>query len=92
MAALTPGDGRVYNLGIGRGYSVRQIIDATKRVTGRAIKVIEAPRRAGDPPTLYADPTKIKRELGWSAKITDLDGIIASAWRWFQEHPRGYGS
>ncbi len=92
MAALKPGDTRTYNLGIGRGYSVREIIDATRRVTGREFKVNEGPRRAGDPPTLFADPGKIKRELGWSARITDLDEIIGSAWRWFQKHPRGYGS
>jgi UDP-glucose 4-epimerase len=92
MAALSPGEARVYNLGIGRGYSVRQIIDVATRVTGRPLNVLEGPRRAGDPPALYADPSKIKGDLNWSAKVTDLDEIIASAWRWFQKHPRGYGS
>jgi len=90
MAALKPGDTRTYNLGIGRGYSVRQIIDAARRITGREIKVKEGSRRAGDPPRLFADASKIKRELGWAASITSLDDIIASAWNWFQEHPRGY--
>jgi UDP-glucose 4-epimerase len=52
--------------------------------------VKDGPRRAGDPPRLFADPAKIKRELGWSAKITDLDEIIRSAWNWFQKHPDGY--
>src|SRR5205814_2226763 len=72
MAALKPGETRTYNLGIGRGHSVREIIDATRRVTGRTFAVKEGPRRAGDPPTLFADPSKIKRELGWAAKLTDL--------------------
>jgi len=90
MNALEPGDTRTYNLGIGRGYSVRQIMDAVRRVTGRDFGVIEGARRAGDPPVLYADPAKVKRELGWSAKITDLDEIIRSAWRWFENHPNGY--
>jgi UDP-glucose 4-epimerase len=92
MEALSPGDTRTYNLGIGKGYSVREIIDATRRITGKEFTVKEGPRRPGDPPMLYADPAKIRRELGWAAKITDLGEIIASAWRWFQKHPRGYGS
>jgi UDP-glucose 4-epimerase len=92
MAALKPGDMRTYNLGIGRGYSVRQIIESARRVTGRPFKVVEGPRRAGDPPQLFADPSKVREELGWSAGITDLDEIIGSAWRWFQKHPRGYRS
>jgi UDP-glucose 4-epimerase len=92
LEALRPGDTRTYNLGIGRGYSVREIIDAAKRVTGRPISVKEGARRPGDPPMLFADPQKIRRELGWSARITDLDQIIESAWAWFQKHPRGYRS
>lgn len=90
MNALKPGDQRVYNLGIGRGYSVRQIIDSARRITRRELRVVEGPRRPGDPPTLYADPAKIQRELRWKAAITDLDDIVASAWRWFEQHPRGY--
>lgn len=92
LGAIKPGDTRTYNLGIGRGYSVREIMDATRRVTGKEFKVVEGPRRAGDPPTLFADAGKIKRELGWSASITDLDEIIGSAWLWFRKHPEGYGS
>ena len=90
MGALKPGDTRAYNLGIGKGYSVREIIDAAKRVTGVDFPVGEGPRRAGDPPELYANPTKVKEELGWEAKITDLDEIIGSAWNWYQKHPDGY--
>jgi UDP-glucose-4-epimerase GalE len=92
MNALKPGDVRAYNLGIGKGYSNRQIVDAVKRVTGRNFTVKDGPRRPGDPPELYADPRKIKAELGWSARITDLDQIVATAWNWFSKHPRGYGS
>lgn len=90
MNALRPGDNRFYNLGIGRGYSNREIVEAVRRVTGKKFTVHEGPRRPGDPPELYADPRKIKAELGWSARFTDLDEIVATAWRWFQAHPRGY--
>ncbi|MBX3359367.1 MAG: UDP-glucose 4-epimerase GalE [Phycisphaeraceae bacterium] len=94
MGSLDPAkdeSGRVYNLGIGRGYSVREIIGACERVTGKRIAVVEGDRRAGDPPALYADPRKIQRDLSWRASITDLDEIVGSAWRWFEKHPRGYG-
>ncbi|MCA9291915.1 MAG: UDP-glucose 4-epimerase GalE [Phycisphaerales bacterium] len=91
MSALGPGDERTYNIGIGDGSSVREVIEATRDVTGRAFEVIEGPRRAGDPPMLYADSSKIRDELGWVAKHTDLRGIIDDAWRWRQVHPHGYG-
>ncbi len=91
MEALEPGDTRFYNLGIGNGLSVREIIDACRDVTGVDFPVKEGPRRAGDPPVLYADPSKIRNELGWSASITDVREIVASAWNWFQSHPDGYG-
>jgi UDP-glucose 4-epimerase len=90
LNALKPGEERIYNLGIGKGYSVRQIIDSVQRVTGKTITVKEGPRRPGDPPELFADPRKIKSELNWSARITDLDKIVRSAWKWFQANPNGY--
>ncbi len=90
MRCLVPGDRRKYNLGTGEGLSVRQIIESVERVTGQKLKVIEGERRPGDPAQLYADPTRIRDELGWSASITDPDAIVASAWKWFQKHPRGY--
>ena len=90
MAALKPGEHRIYNLGIGKGLSVRQIIDSVQRVTGKTFKVIEGPRRAGDPPELYADPRKIASEMNWKARITDPDEIVRSAWNWFSKHPKGY--
>jgi len=90
MNALTNGDERIYNLGIGNGYSVREIIDAAKDVTGIDFAVKEGDRRPGDPPMLYADPSKIKAELNWQAKHTDVREIIEHAWQWFKEHPEGY--
>jgi len=90
LGAIRPGDARVYNLGIGRGYSVREIIDAVRKVTGAKFQVKSGQRRPGDPPRLFADPRTIKAELGWQAKITDLNEIVESAWRWFQANPNGY--
>jgi UDP-glucose 4-epimerase len=71
-----------YNCGYGRGFSVREVIDAVDRVIGRKLPVREGPRRAGDPPTLISDPTRIKQDLGWMPVHDDLDGIIASALEW----------
>lgn len=90
LDALRPGDARTYNLGIGRGCSVREIIETARRVTGEAFAVREGPRRAGDPAVLFADPGAIRRDLGWRAQRTDLHAMIDSAWRWFRAHPRGY--
>ncbi|MCL2647400.1 MAG: UDP-glucose 4-epimerase GalE [Phycisphaerales bacterium] len=87
---LQAGKGLFYNLGVGRGYSNREIIQAVERVTGRNIAVKASARRPGDPPELFADPAKIKKELGWAAKITDLDEIVRTAWQWFSKHPNGY--
>ncbi len=92
MDAIRPGTRGAYNVGIGRGYSVRQIIQAVREVSERDFEVVEHARRAGDPPMVFADPTRIGRELGWSAKVTDLREIIGSAYRWFEAHPRGYAT
>lgn len=91
MDKLDDGDQRHYNLGIGRGHSVKEIIDAAREVTGRDIPVKIGPRRAGDPPRLYANADKIAREIGWSATFTDIRETIESAWRWHTSHPDGYG-
>ncbi len=91
MDALQPGDTRFYNLGIGRGYSVREVIEAAKVVTGVSIPVEIGPRRPGDPPVLYADASKIQRELGWAARTRTVEPMIATAWNWFRSHPEGYG-
>ncbi|MCC5829192.1 MAG: UDP-glucose 4-epimerase GalE [Phycisphaeraceae bacterium] len=92
MEHLRPGDQRFYNLGIGRGYSVREIIDAAREVTGVDFEVRVGPRRPGDPPELYADPSRIQQELGFAARHTDIREVIKTAWRWFKDHPEGYGS
>lgn len=92
LHALDPDrhESRIYNIGIGRGYSVREVIETCRRVSGVNFRAIDGERRAGDPPSLYADPAKIKRELNWSAKHQRLDDIVASAWRWHQQNPNGY--
>lgn len=87
---LKPGKGLFYNLAVGNGYSNREIIASVERVTGKKIPVKESPRRPGDPPELWASPEKIKRELGWSAKFTQLDDIVKTAWNWFSKNPNGY--
>ncbi len=91
MNALEPGDKRFYNLGIGNGMSVKEIVDAVKKVTGIDFTVEIGDRRPGDPPSLYADPSKIKAELGWEASIKDVERMVADAWAWFQKMPQGYG-
>jgi UDP-glucose 4-epimerase len=80
----------IYNLGNGRGFSVREVIEAARKVTGHPIPAVESPRRPGDPAVLVASSERITKELGWKPKHADLESIIASAWRWFQEHPKGY--
>jgi len=75
----------LYNLGNGQGFSVREVVEATRRVTGHAIPVVEEPRRAGDPAILVADSQKIGSELGWKPQVGKLDDIIASAWTWHQK-------
>lgn len=82
---------RVYNLGNGDGYSVREVIETARGVTGAEIPATVGPRRPGDPPILIASSTKIRRELGWSPQYGDLDDIISSAWEWHRRHPNGYG-
>jgi UDP-glucose 4-epimerase len=81
----------VYNLGYGNGYSVAEVVEMARQVTGRWISTEAAPRRAGDPPVLIANPDKIMRDLGWTPRHSELDRIIESAWRWHQAHPEGYG-
>ena len=81
----------VYNLGCGgEGYSVKQVIDSAREVTGRPIDVRTGARRPGDPAVLVASSDKIRRELGWAPRLQDLRAIIESAWKWMQTHPEGY--
>ncbi len=90
LAQLTPGAKLAYNVGIGRGYSVREVIRTVEEVTGMKVPVKEGPRRAGDPPSLVAGADKIRAELGWAPKYDNLKAIIESAWRWHKAHPAGY--
>jgi UDP-glucose-4-epimerase GalE len=87
---LEPGKALKLNLGTGRGYSVREVIEACRRVTGHAIPDIVGPRREGDPPELIADATAARSTLGWQPRYTTIDAIVETAWRWHQTHPRGY--
>lgn len=79
-----------YNLGSGQGYSVRQVIDTVREVSGRDLKVVEAPRRPGDPAVLTSDATKARTELGWVTRKPQLREMVATAWAWHREHPSGY--
>ena len=91
MQALEQGN-RVYNLGNGKGFSVRQVIDTARAVTGAVIPERIGPRRAGDPARLVASSDLIRRELGWSPRYPGLQQIIETAWRWHQQYPQGYAS
>jgi UDP-glucose 4-epimerase len=80
----------IYNLGNGQGFSVREVIEGVRRVTGHAIPVVESPRREGDPAVLIASSEKIRRELNWKPKFQELDDILKSAWVWHKNFPNGY--
>lgn len=87
----TPGAGCFYNLGVGKPYSVREVVDAIEAVSGRRVPVVETDRRPGDPPALYADSSLARNELGWTPRFTDLREIVETAWRWHAAHPNGFG-
>jgi len=89
LEALEEGS-RIYNLGNGHGYSVKEVVEAARRVTGHPIPTVERPRRPGDAPLKVASAEKIERELGWQPRHPDLESIIESAWRWHQANPQGY--
>jgi len=86
-----PGTQLFYNLGTGTPTSNRAVIRAVEKIVGKPVKVIEGPRRPGDPPALFADSSKAQRELGWKVKYPDIESIVATAWRWHSSHPKGYG-
>ncbi len=90
LDALDTKDRLVYNVGSGNGFSVREVIETARAVTGHAIPATESPRRPGDPPRLVASSDKIRAELGWQPLHTDLKDMIASAWEWHRSHPKGY--
>lgn len=91
MLALGAEQNAQYNLGTGGGTSVREVIAACERVTGKKIAVLEEPRRAGDPARLIAASEKIRSELGWTPKYQDIQQIVESAWNWHVRNPLGYG-
>jgi len=80
----------IYNLGNGKGYSVREVIQTVKKVTGKKVESVEAPRRPGDPAQLVASSERIKKEMGWIPRYPDLETIVETAWEWHRNHPKGY--
>ena len=90
LEAAEPGEHRVYNLGNGAGFSVREVVEAARRVTGNDIEAVEAPRRAGDPPVLVASSERIRSDLGWKPEKPELEVMISDAWTWMRDHPEGY--
>ncbi len=91
LKALDKGS-RTYNLGNGEGYSVKEVIEAARKITGLPIKAEVGPRRPGDPAILIAGSETIKRELGWQPRFASIESIIGTAWAWHQAHPKGYQS
>jgi UDP-glucose 4-epimerase len=90
LEALGEGQSRTYNLGSGTGYSVLEVVEMARQVTGHPIPIEVSPRRAGDLAVLVADSQKIKRELGWQPQYDHLRRIIETAWNWHRTHPAGY--
>jgi len=90
--ATEPGTHRIYNLGNGNGFSVREVIEAARRVTGAEIPAIEEDRRPGDPPILVAASQRVREALGWTPRKPAIETMIADAWAWHQANPDGYVS
>jgi UDP-glucose 4-epimerase len=82
--------GEAFNVGNSRGYSIREVVDTARRVTGLPIPAVEGPRRPGDPATLVADAAKLRDMLRWEPRHSSLESILSSAWKWKQAHPNGY--
>src|SRR5262249_29386788 len=91
LAGVTPGTPEAFNVGTGRGQSVLEVISVARRVTGHAIPIQVSPRRAGDPPVLYANSDKLQHRFGWSPQ-NDLEKTIETAWNWHRRHPDGFAS
>jgi UDP-glucose 4-epimerase len=90
LQALEKSGPLLYNLGNGQGFSVREVVEVARKVTGHPIPIIESPRRSGDPAVLIASAEKIRRDLGWQPLFPDLQAIVESAWQWHRNHPDGY--
>jgi UDP-glucose 4-epimerase len=89
---FAPAGAVAFNLGTGTGQSVRQVLEAARRVTGRPIPSVDQPRRPGDPPVLVAAAERARAALGWMPRRSAIAEILESAWRWHRAHPRGYGN
>jgi UDP-glucose 4-epimerase len=87
---LKGGENNVFNLGNGVGFTVKEVIDVARRVTGHPIPATTTPRRAGDPAQLIASSEKAKTVLGWKPQFDDLETIVSSAWNWHKNHPHGF--
>ncbi len=92
LEAAVPGQALAFNLGNAHGYSVREVIETARLVTGRDIATVVAPRRAGDPPVLVADASAARRDLGWTPSRAGLERMVADAWAWYGAHPEGYAA
>jgi UDP-glucose 4-epimerase len=92
MQATTGATAEVYNVGTGLGHSVLEVIRACEKVGGGSVARETVERRPGDAPALVADPAKLKQRLGWTPHYTNIDDIVATAWKWHRQHPHGYGS
>jgi UDP-glucose-4-epimerase GalE len=90
LEKLESGKGIKLNLGTGNGYSVREVIDACRKISGKEIPEVMGQRRAGDPPRLVADSSAAARELGWTPTYQSVEEVVATAWAWHQSHPNGY--
>ena len=90
LGGATEGEHRIFNLGNGNGFSVREVIATAEQVVGRSIATVDRARRPGDPPRLVAAGGKIREELGWEPRLPELEGMIADAWAFMQAHPNGY--
>ncbi len=90
LNALSQHEQLIYNLGNGKGFSVREVLEVARKVTGHPIPALESPRRAGDPAVLVASSEKIQRELHWTPGFCELEQIVGSAWEWHRNHPHGY--
>ena len=87
---IAGGESDVFNLGSGQGFTVNEMIEVARKVTGHPIPIKVSPRRAGDPAQLIASSEKARRVLGWKPELDDVEAIISSAWTWHQGHPHGY--
>jgi UDP-glucose 4-epimerase len=87
---IAPGQFNAFNLGTGRGYSVREVVKTVEAITGKSVTIKEGPRRAGDPAELVAAPARAMKALGWRPRYPELEQIVATAWKWHQRRPDGY--